>query len=697
MIWIASESFVDFASTGAVGKMSKYTYNNWCHRGKLIKSKACKNKKAQVEYQSIPNQYKPMVWQYLLDNEIEDLYILNDVSSEWIQSNFENYHQFKQSWEMNKPKDINQLSDREMQIAQARYSAIRAWQAYAIGAARGEATAKKAEWVERYNAQMIEHDLYQILGELSLKTIYRWEKTLKSQGNGSQIEVLAPSYRLSAINREMSPLEPAHQKLLKRLWLVPSNPTIASVYRLYEKEMKLRNEEIYSPFKVRRFLQNWAKINNAEYVYLTKGEKELKDKLMPFIERDNELLNFMDVIVADGHNLNFQIINPKTGKLNRATVIMWVDMYSLAILGFEIMMSENTQSVLSSLRSAMINAGAMLGLNQAIVPQITYTDNGKAFKNKYFKGAVSLEQKFSGLIERLEPYGLKKAVYAIPYNAQAKVNERVFGTFLEFEKQILTYSGNNILNKPARMKRNERFHLQEYQKALAQTGYLDLQSTYSLIGDWVNEYNKRPSHGKYLKGRSPWEAALEKSNLCIERTIAIENLNYLMLDTREVMLQRDGIRFMGRKYNSYQLSSLERGDWGLKIKYSMFDLSKILVYNDIGQFLCEAHQWSGQGVHPMAEHLGSGEDFSKFQIAMKDKQDYLHGTMDNAKSILKSLHEEELLIEIQDKENTKLTLNTGNLLMIDPKSEKSSKSDIDLLNISIQPKKNEEEEIDFFE
>ena len=64
------------------------------------------------------------------------------------------------------------------------------------------------------------------------------------------------------------------------------------------------------------------------------------------------------------------------------------DWKSTALVGYEIMLEENTQCVASALRNSIINFGK--------IPKICYQDNGKAFKNKFFK---------EGQLGLLKPYG----------------------------------------------------------------------------------------------------------------------------------------------------------------------------------------------------------------------------------------------------------------------------------------------------
>ena len=106
----------------------------------------------------------------------------------------------------------------------------------------------------------------------------------------------------------------------------------------------------------RRYAE-WFRDNNFDKWTLARdGEKALKDKVSPFIVRNAALLKAGQVLVADGHSLNFQVINPFTGKPCRATLLGFLDWKSTALVGYEIMMSENTQCIASALRNSILNA-----------------------------------------------------------------------------------------------------------------------------------------------------------------------------------------------------------------------------------------------------------------------------------------------------------------------------------------------------
>ena len=151
------------------------------------------------------------------------------------------------------------------------------------------------------------------------------------------------------------------------------------------------------------------------------------------IENNIAKLEVGYVLIDEWHTLNFQVINPFTGKPNIATLVGCLDRKSTALVGYEVMMSENTQCIASALRNAIINLD--------MIPKGVYQDNGRAFKAKYFQSCDFDEEGFNGVYANL---GIK-SVFAKPYNARAKAIERFFREFQEeFEKMMPCYIGTSI-------------------------------------------------------------------------------------------------------------------------------------------------------------------------------------------------------------------------------------------------------------
>ena len=220
------------------------------------------------------------------------------------------------------------------------------------------------------------------------------------------------------------------------LLLHPNRICIGKAIALTKYKLKEQGQcFIPADITFRRYAK-WFKDNNYDkWILARDGEKALSDKVEPYIKRDASLLEVGDVLIADGHTLNFQVINPFTGKPCRATFVGFLDWKSTALVGYEIMMTENTQCIASALRNAILNLG--------IIPKVVYQDNGKAFKAKYFQSCDFDEEGFNGVYANL---GIR-SVFAKPYNARAKVIERFFLEFQEeFEKMMTSYIGTSIEN-----------------------------------------------------------------------------------------------------------------------------------------------------------------------------------------------------------------------------------------------------------
>lgn len=121
------------------------------------------------------------------------------------------------------------------------------------------------------------------------------------------------------------------------LLLHPNRLTIGKAIALTKYKLREQGQGfIPADITFRRYVK-WFKDNNYDKWFLTRdGEKALSDKVEPYIKRDASLLEVEDVLVADGHKLAFQVINPFTGKPCRATLVGFLDWKSTALVGYEL-------------------------------------------------------------------------------------------------------------------------------------------------------------------------------------------------------------------------------------------------------------------------------------------------------------------------------------------------------------------------
>ena len=67
--------------------------------------------------------------------------------------------------------------------------------------------------------------------------------------------------------------------------------------------------------------------------YRQKYKTAFHDKVEQYIVRDISKIEVGDVLIADGHDLNFLVINPFTGKPARAVLVGFLDRKSEALVG----------------------------------------------------------------------------------------------------------------------------------------------------------------------------------------------------------------------------------------------------------------------------------------------------------------------------------------------------------------------------
>jgi putative transposase len=312
--------------------------------------------------------------------------------------------------------------------------------------------------------------------------------------------------------------------------------------------------------------------------------------------RNASLLKTGQVLIADGHTLNFQVINPFTGKPCRATLLGFLDWKSGGLVGYDIMLEECTQNIASALRNAILNLDH--------VPDFVYQDNGRAFKSKFFNGDKKFEELgFTGIYQKL---GIKP-IYAVPYNARAKVIERFFLDFQEgFEKLMPSYIGTSIENKPAYMKRNEKLH-----RALHEKNHFipTIEQAMALINEWLKYKHAQPCTN--VEGKTIQEVINEVEKQGINE----RDLDDLMLAQEVKHIGRNGIRFLKADYFDEAL-------YGIKgqsiIKYSLFDLSSIKVYSIKGEFICRANRVTE--THPLAYHMGDIKDIEDYKHKVERQQ-----------------------------------------------------------------------------
>ena len=474
-----------------------------------------------------------------------------------------------------------------------------------------------AEFLDLYNSGLYLPKAYEFLGSISIGTLRRYIQAYKKTGNA---ESLIPQYKITKQGEYNSILDDNMKKVLLALLLHQNKFGYNTAIRLAKQVLIKKGydeDALPSNITFKRFAEHFRRNHYAEWVLRREGMKAYHDKVEPYIERDISKIEVGDVLIADGHVLNFQVINPFTGKPTRATLVGFLDWKSTALVGYEIMMTENTQCIASALRNAILNLG--------MIPKVVYQDNGKAFKAKYFQSCDFDEEGFNGVYANL---GIR-SVFAKPYNARAKVIERFFLEFQEeFEKMMTSYIGTSIEDKPAWLKRGEKLH-RDMHKKLTKNYIPTVQEAIKFIDCWIEFHNSKPCPNDRSKTiqemlnsvqadcRQSAERSGDTFNAGNQAKQDIDKniLNDLMMKTEARTINKHGITFLGMHYRSDVILGLRDKVY---VRYSLFDLSKVHVYSMKGAFLCVAHRV--QKVHPMANVLGTVKDMEEYKQQYQRQQ-----------------------------------------------------------------------------
>lgn len=504
-------------------------------------------------------------------------------------------------------------------------------------------TKKEADevFLNLYNSGMYLPQIYKFVGSISIGTLHRWVKAYENYGTNG----LLPQRRTSQQNEYNTILNNEMKQIFLKYLLHSNKFSIGKAINLTRHVLEKRGfQDIPCNLTFRRYAEHFKKTNYSKWVLMRESEKAYHDKVEAYIERDISKLEVGDVLIADGHILNFQVINPFTGKPTRATLDGFLDWKSTALVGYEIMMTENTQCIASALRNSI--------LNPSLIPKVVYQDNGKAFKAKYFQHTDFDEAGFNGIYSNL---GIK-SVFAKSYNARAKVIERFFLKFQEeFEKMMPSYIGTSIEDKPAWLKRGEKLHKQMHQKTTK--NYIPtVQEVIKYIDCWIDYHNSKPCPNNNQMTIKECLNSVQKQE--IDKNI----LNDLMMKTETRTINKHGITFLGMRFRSDVLLDLRESVF---IRYSLFDLSKIYVYSMKGEFLCVARQ--EEKIHPMANHLGTVKDMEEFKQRIQKQKRQFNKVK---KDFLKYYPTEEAEVLEIEGVNEKKNKSTQELSVVKPKRER---------------------------
>ncbi len=498
------------------------------------------------------------------------------------------------------------------------------------GKTNGAVLKAKKDFVEVYNQGQEFPSIYTYIGKTSFQTMERWDLQLRRNANRPFILAdLRGKHR-----KGQTSITPAQERIIEIYAYHPNRFPDSEIIRNAVKHMKIEGIPCtQSEDTFRRHLDRLRSDNFADWIFRREGWKALNEKCLFHVSRDYDAIEVGDIVFADGHVLNFEILNPWTGRPKRMTLLLFYDMKSNMPLGWEIMPTENTQAIKVALYRSILRLGK--------IPRVVYLDNGRAFRGQYFTGTKDFREiPEVGLFNTL---GMK-SIFAWPYHAETKPIEGFFHLFAELERSAPSYSGTSINDKPARMKRGEVLHRKLYE-CLTRGAVPTMIDAHLAIAHWIDtEYSVRPQDG-HLKGRCPLEVFAEGMGPGLSEEEAVR-LRLLMDERHLKKIPRDGIRMPWSEKLYYHPTLFGRQNQPGIVRYDWQDKRAVYVYDADGKFVCEARQV--EKVHPAAKHLGTAEDVAELERQLEMKASLAKTVTGKAREFIEAHVVPEVRREIED-------------------------------------------------
>ncbi len=279
----------------------------------------------------------------------------------------------------------------------------------------------------------------------------------------------------------------------------------------------------------RTFRRIADELPEAVVTYCRLGEKALKDKYIPYIERLYEDIEANDVWIADNHTFDFITIG-EGGKQHRLYLTAFTDAKSGVMVGWNLTDNPSSQPTLLALRHAIIRFG---------VPKSVYFDNGSEFLVNDIGGRGHRRKKDWNNKELaptiLQNMGIEMH-NALVRNAKAKPIERTFGTIKNHISRVIeTFCGGTILERPESLKWKLKKGLIPEDKQIRDAFETLIDGDYN-----VEEYGGKERRFKGKRRIDVWNESIKRTQF---RMIAEpEDLNLLLArTTRPQKVSKNGV------------------------------------------------------------------------------------------------------------------------------------------------------------
>ena len=387
--------------------------------------------------------------------------------------------------------------------------------------------------------------------------------------------------RYAGSRRYVRPGDDKFWIILRKLYEHPNRLSLKYAYELAEVAYNSVVEKTTPPTYAQ--VRHWySKHAEKKTVLIARmGEEWYRNNIASYITREAPGVD--ECWVGDHHIFDaaIRVYDEEAGawRAVRPWITAWVDWGSLYFAGWQIRaIYPNRDSIERSLKQAITANGYH-------APEHMYIDNGKDYKAAGFAVPVNrLSRKDEDRLRTVAALLGCTPHFAIPYNARAKIIERLFRPVCEqFSKLWTSYRGSDPTKRPTTAdeawKHPETLPTLDEFTVAFQTWLTDI-------------YHRRPSNGAILSGKSPLEARAQTRRnrpALAPQVVYKAFLREVKGGCRKIM--RGGVvRALNRFYQSDELWQLLDGKAEVRVKVDPDDLSTIWVFTPEGREIGPARE-----------------------------------------------------------------------------------------------------------
>lgn len=327
------------------------------------------------------------------------------------------------------------------------------------------------------------------------RNLDNWAKAIRTRSGGydySQVDQLVPGYAKGTRERWG---DPRFWRFFAAHYLKQGGPSLNECHRLAVADCRREFvTEIPSVSAVRRWYA--THVDQASIDIARRGKDIFGEKYQYFIQRDWEGVSVNDIWVSDHHDLDCPccvIGDDGVARAVRLTLTAIIDAKSLYFVGWQINIGAgNNYTIMTSLALASCTA-------ELRTPVHFQCDNGMDYKAKGFSDPVQAGDHLHSVARQLG-MGI---ILSLPYNAQAKIIERVFGMVAGwFAKRWAGYLGNRPGTRSAAAD-----YLWQHPELLPT--YDELVTEFTIFLREVYHEHRGSEHDAILHGKCPreiWES-----------------------------------------------------------------------------------------------------------------------------------------------------------------------------------------------